>query len=113
METRTLPEVLAQEGIADLTGLWPVEQGESWNQRVDSLFAAMEDQPHAVLGPDQLVDVGVFPRNVQRAGAPTHRQRSSFRTALPLAIATKPQADNQSRTSMKSDSTGGTGITTG
>ena len=60
METRTLPDVLAQEGIADLTGLWPVEQVESWNQRVDSLFAAIEDQPRAVLGPDQLVDVGVF-----------------------------------------------------
>jgi Phytanoyl-CoA dioxygenase (PhyH) len=60
IETRTLPEVLAQEGIADLTGLWPVEQVESWNQRLDSLFAAIEDQPRAVLGPDQLVDVGIF-----------------------------------------------------
>ena len=59
-ETRTLPEVLTQEGIADLTGLWPVEQVESWNQRVDSLFAEIADQPRAVLGPDQLVDLGIF-----------------------------------------------------
>jgi hypothetical protein len=58
--TRTLPEVLAQEGIADLTGLWPVEQVESWNQRVDSVFAEIADQPRAVLGPDQLVDLGIF-----------------------------------------------------
>jgi len=59
-ETRTLPEVLAQEGIADLSGLWPAEQVESWNQRVDSVFAEISDQPRAVLGPDQLVDLGIF-----------------------------------------------------
>jgi Phytanoyl-CoA dioxygenase (PhyH) len=57
---RTLADVLVQEGIADLTGLWPVELIESWNERLDSLFEAIADQPRAVLGPDQLVDVGIF-----------------------------------------------------
>lgn len=60
MQSRTLPEVLAREGIADLTGLWPVDLVESWNLQVDPLFAAMQDEPRAVLGPDQLVDTGIF-----------------------------------------------------
>lgn len=60
MQGRTLAEVLAQEGVADLTGLWPVEQVESWNPRLDSLFAAIDDQQRAVLGPDQLVEAGIF-----------------------------------------------------
>lgn len=60
MQDRTLPEMLARDGIADLTGLWPVEQVEAWNQRLDLLFAEIEDQPRAVLGPDRLIDAGIF-----------------------------------------------------
>ncbi|WP_076247340.1 phytanoyl-CoA dioxygenase family protein [Mycobacterium sp. SP-6446] len=57
---RTLQEVLAQEGIADLTGLWPVEQVEAWNRRVDSLFAVVEDQPRSYISADKLVETGIF-----------------------------------------------------
>lgn len=57
---RTLREVLAQEGIADLTGLWPVQQVEAWNRQVDSLFAAIDDQARSYVGADQLVGTGIF-----------------------------------------------------
>lgn len=60
MRHRTLPEVLGHEGIADLTGLWPVAQLELWNERLNPLFAAIDDEPRGVLGPDTLVQVGIF-----------------------------------------------------
>lgn len=60
MTNRSLTEVLAHEGIADLTGLWPVEQVEDWNRRLDPLFAEISDQPRSLVGPDQLVDSGIF-----------------------------------------------------
>ncbi|OHV04528.1 phytanoyl-CoA dioxygenase family protein [Mycobacterium talmoniae] len=57
---RTLRQALVQEGIADLTGLWPVAQVEAWNQRIDPLFAATEDQARSYVGADQLVETGIF-----------------------------------------------------
>jgi Phytanoyl-CoA dioxygenase (PhyH) len=57
---RTLQEVLAQEGIADLTGLWLSEQVEAWNRRVDPLFAAISDQPRSYVSADQLVETGIL-----------------------------------------------------
>lgn len=60
MQGRTLQEVLVQEGIADLTGLWPTEQVEAWNDRLDPLFAAIDDQPRSYVSADQLVETGIF-----------------------------------------------------
>ncbi|OBA89882.1 hypothetical protein A5662_23605 [Mycobacteriaceae bacterium 1482268.1] len=60
MQSRTLQEVLAQEGIADLTGLWSAEQIYEWNRRMDPLFAAASDQPRSYVNADQLVEMGVF-----------------------------------------------------
>jgi hypothetical protein len=57
---RTLREVLAREGIADLTGFWPVEQVGAWNRQLDSLFAAIDDQARSYVGADQLVETGIF-----------------------------------------------------
>jgi hypothetical protein len=59
--TRTLPEVLANEGIADLTGLWPVETVEDWNRRLDPYFTSMDGEARSYVGADKLVRLGVFP----------------------------------------------------
>lgn len=60
MQGRSLQDVLTQEGIADLTGLWPAEQVEAWNRRVDPLFAALSDQPRSYVKADQLVETGIL-----------------------------------------------------
>jgi Phytanoyl-CoA dioxygenase (PhyH) len=60
IQGRTLQDVLAKEGIADLTGLWPAEKIEAWNRRVDPLFAAIDDQARSYVGADQLVETGIF-----------------------------------------------------
>ncbi|MGE2813677.1 phytanoyl-CoA dioxygenase family protein [Mycobacterium heidelbergense] len=52
--------MLVQEGIADLTGLWPTEQVEAWNDRLNPLFAAIDDQPRSYVSADQLVETGIF-----------------------------------------------------
>ena len=57
---RTFQEVLSQEGIADLTGLWPSEQVEAWNRRVDPLLVAIDDQPRSYVSAEQLVETGIF-----------------------------------------------------
>ena len=57
---RTLPDVLAHEGIADLTGLWPTDLVEGWNEKLDPLFAAVDQQARSYVGADQLVATGIF-----------------------------------------------------
>jgi hypothetical protein len=58
--TRTLPEALAQEGIADITGLWSSEQVDAWNQVLDPFFASADEDARSYVGADQLVSTGVF-----------------------------------------------------
>jgi hypothetical protein len=58
--TRTLPDVLANEGIADLTGLWPTETVQGWNDKLDPMFAAIDAEARSYVGADQLVNTGVF-----------------------------------------------------
>lgn len=60
MQGRTLQEVLAREGIADLSGLWPAVQIEDWNRRVDPLFAAVDDEARSYVRADELVQTGIF-----------------------------------------------------
>jgi len=58
--TLTLPEVLANEGIADLTGLWPVEQVEDWSRRLDPHFASKDGERRSYVSADALVTTGIF-----------------------------------------------------
>lgn len=58
--TRTLPDVLANEGIADLTGLWPTATVEAWNHKLDPMFAAIDDEARSYVGADQLVSTGIL-----------------------------------------------------
>ncbi|MGH3638715.1 MAG: phytanoyl-CoA dioxygenase family protein [Mycobacterium sp.] len=57
---RILSDVLTQEGIADLTGMWPTHLVEQWNRRLDPLFAAADDQHRSYVGADALVSTGIF-----------------------------------------------------
>lgn len=58
--TRNLPEVLSQEGIADLTGLWPIEKLEAWNRLLDPFFTSAEGEARSYVGADNLVTTGIF-----------------------------------------------------
>lgn len=58
--TRTLSDVLANEGIADLTGLWPAETVEAWSHRLDPFFEPMDGEKRSYVGTDTLVSTGIF-----------------------------------------------------
>ncbi|PXW99126.1 phytanoyl-CoA dioxygenase family protein [Mycolicibacterium moriokaense] len=56
--TRTLTELLSNDGIADLTGMWPTKAIEDWNRRLDPLLA--KDDPRSYVAADRLVATGIF-----------------------------------------------------
>lgn len=60
VSTSTLPEILTSAGIADLTGLWPVDTVNEWNRRLDPYFASHNGQRRSYASADVLVDTGIF-----------------------------------------------------
>lgn len=56
----SLPHVLSNEGIADLTGLWPVDAVEDWSRRLDPVFAPKNHERRSYVSADTLVDTGIY-----------------------------------------------------
>ena len=58
--TVTVTDLLANEGIADVTGLWPVEMVEDWNRRLDPIFAGTDGERRSYASADALAETGIF-----------------------------------------------------
>lgn len=58
--TLSVTDLLANEGIADVTGLWPVELVEDWNRRLDPIFAGTDGERRSYASADALAETGIF-----------------------------------------------------
>ncbi len=58
--TRTLPEMLSNEGIADLTGMWSADTVADWSRRLDPLFKSTDGEERSYVSADGLVETGIF-----------------------------------------------------
>ena len=58
--TVTVTDLLANAGIADVTGLWPVEVVEDWNRRLEPIFAGTDGQRRSYASADALAETGIF-----------------------------------------------------
>ena len=58
--TVKVTDLLANAGIADVTGLWPVEMVEDWNRRLDPIFAGTDGERRSYASADALAETGSF-----------------------------------------------------